>query len=245
MNWLVVGGGALLVIWLAGRRVAKRDGQPVEPIFGSGESSNGGDGYYGGSGGGDGGLQLSSPALAPIGSDIKAAGAGTGTLMENFVSAIGFKGLEKSDAEVELPARQTMTVGTMDSLPSGGATPRSAQVAAATSSSTSMGSSSLSMSALQSTTNNDRAVSTAVQAQPPRSFSSVSAAISEKNMMPTIAAKAAPEVYRATVDQSSPVSSVSQRAVSMPVQQSFVASIRPRASISARPSLLSNFEVRR
>jgi hypothetical protein len=290
MNWLVVGGGALLVIWLAGRRVAKRDGQPVEPVFGSGESSNAGDGYYGGAGGGDGGLSLSNPlmapSLAPIGSDIKPAGSdsGSGSLMENFVSAIGFKALEKIDEPIELPEPRKVieSIGTVSlssgavprsaqiqSQPSGlrklidsiatvdqskVAAPSSAQIAASISASTPLGASSLSMSSKPSTSNNDRAVSTAVQAQPPRSFSSVSAAISEKNMMPSIVASPAPQVSRPTVVQSlvaSPAPQVSRPTVvqsypvataaprPMPVQQSFVASIRP-ASISARPSILTN-----
>lgn len=251
MNWFLLGGGALIVFWLAGRRVAKRDAATPEPIFatgdGAGSAGAGGAPYYGGGGGGDAGLSLVGPALAPIGSDIKANASESGSLMDFFVESIGFKPIEKTD---EIPMRQIGAIVPMDDLdlPSSAA-PRSlqipsspsrtsgigkmiesigkisllsvapslAQVAAATSNSTSMGSSSLSMSSLPSTVNNDRAVSSAVQAQPPRSFSSVSASISEKNMMPTIYAKPAVTVSKPAVAVAAP----------MPVKESFVAAIRP------------------
>ena len=95
------------------------------------------------------------------------------------------------------------------------------------------------MSSLLSTQNNDRAVSAAVQAQPPRSFSSVAASISESNMLPQMVAKPVAATPARSVQIVAPV-----QLAPTPIAQSFVASIRPQ-SVTARPSLLSNLEVRR
>jgi len=248
MNWLVLGGGALLVIWLAGRRVAKRDGEPVEPIFGTGESSNsGGDGFYGGFGGGD-GLAIAGQVVSPKSDEPKSFGSRS--LVESFVDGLGFGSLQKTDEQVDLPDlpdRPVLVAGPADiDLPARNI-PRSATIANATSNSTEFGASTLSMSSLPSLANNDRAVSTAVQAQPPRSFSSVAASISEKSMLPAMVASPAPAaavkpvsqvVTRTTVDQSIPVR---QQFASQPmtVQDSFLASIRP-SSVSLRPTLLTS-----
>lgn len=239
MNWMAIGGAALIVIWLAGRRVAKRDGQSSEPIFGTGEGSTGGAGgagYYGGFGGGDG--LASGPIIAPK-SESESAPFGTRSLMEGFVNDIGFGSLKVSDQNVELPDRELKTVVPMDAIPlTGNAFPKSAQVAANTSSSTAMGSSALPMSAMPSTANNASAVSSAVQAQPPRSFSSVSAAISEKSMLPVMISSSS--MAKLNVAQSIPAPTVQARP--SPVAESFVASIRPVAS---RPAILSTSLVRR
>jgi len=194
MNWLVIGGGALIVVWLLGRRVAKRDDdQSDEPIFASREGPisgvGGGDGFYGGLGGGDGGISIAGPIIAPKEDDSEPAPFGSRSLMENFVDAIGFGSLERGDEKVELPESKMVVKSVPLDMPLSAGTPRSAQIAASTSNSTAMGASTKSMSSLLSTTNNDRAVSAAVQVQPPRSFSSVAASISEQNMMPSIVAK--------------------------------------------------------
>ena len=277
MNWLVIGGGALIVVWLLGRRVAKRDDdQSDEPIFASREGPisgvGGGDGFYGGLGGGDGGISIAGPIIAPKEDDSEPAPFGSRSLMENFVDAIGFGSLERGDEKVELPESKMVVKSVPLDMPLSAGTPRSAQIAASTSNSTAMGASTKSMSSLLSTTNNDRAVSAAVQVQPPRSFSSVAASISEQNMMPSIVAKPVepkvetrPLAARAVAPVATkPVAvapKVEARAVApvavkpvvvapkvearpMTVKDSFVAAIRP-AAISSRPSMLTNLGVRR
>lgn len=244
MNWFLVGGGALIVFWLAGRRVAKRDAATPEPVFGSGDGAGaagaGGPAYYGGGGGGDGGFSLATPTLAPIGSDIQASEPKIESLQGSFIKSIGFKPYDKTVSQFEDEDEDRSAFARSASIPGSGPqtmvesigkmsapsqVSRSAQVAAATSSSTALGQSTLSMSALPATVNNSSAVSAAVQAQPPRSFSSVSASISEKNMMPTIYAKPAVAIAKPAVTVVTP----------MPVRESFVAAIRP-VSVALSPT---------
>jgi hypothetical protein len=245
MNWWTIGGGALLVLWLLGRRVAKPTDDPVEPLFGgSGEGGTGlaSEGFYGGFGGGDGGMTVDTGTTITPMEKGEPAPFGSRSLVEGFVDSIGFGSLSVGDAKVDLEPT-VVTAGKMDSLdiwPSG-ASPRSAQVAADTSSSTAYGASSAPMSSLMSTANNDRAVSAAVQAQPPRSFSTVSAAISESNMLPQIVTKPVVATPARNMDVIAPV-----QLAPTPIAQSFVSSIRPAAA-SVRPSsLLSDIvQVRR
>jgi hypothetical protein len=243
MNWFLLGGGALIVFWLAGRRVAKRDAATPEPLFGSsdggGAAGAGGAAYYGGGGGGDGGLSLASPAIAPIGSDIKASEPKFESLQASFMNAIGFSPYDKTVSQYEEEDRSAFPrsaslAGARGVSTKGDASLRSAQVASATTTSTALGQSTLSMSALPATVNNANAVSSAVQAQPPRSFSSVSASISEKNMMPTIYATPSVQVAKPAVSIAAP----------MPVQQSFVAAIRP-VSLALSPASRLASAVRR
>jgi len=279
MNWLIVGGVGLIVVYLAGRRVAKRD-ESQEPTFATWEGPSSGvpvgEGFYGGLGGGDGFL-VSDAVISPKESDLSSSGSEEKpllqtTLMEKFVGDIGRTSARVVDVDLDLsgskdeplnsatPRSARVGAASSDSTPISArmleapasstpkaarvlapaapgassvsslvaaapvvAIPKASTIAAAISPSTQFGSSSLSMSAIPSTTGNDRAVSAAVQVQPPKTFSTQSAAISEQNMLPAIVAKPVQIAPKAVVAPTKTIVA----AKPMSVKESFVAAIAP------------------
>lgn len=179
MNWFAIAGGAaLLVIYLAGKRVAKGF-KDEPPVWGDHGGGGGNDGYYGGGGGGDGGggLSLISPVVAPIGSDIAPKQTGALTIGEAFISDIGFVPKEGGDEKSQDDRPLVKTVPTTIDIPPMG-TPKSASVPAQKKSAMAIETSAMAISTKAEPQKAAAVTSRAVQTQPIRTLAKVAPTVS-------------------------------------------------------------------
>lgn len=191
MNWVaIVGGAAVLVVYLAGKRASK--GLKEEPSPWENHGGGGGDdGYYGGGGGGDGGggISLVSPIVAPIGSDIEPEQSGGMTIGEAFIGDIGFASLERG-AEADINTEPTVIERSVAKVkipaPSPGPAPRSAKLPAPQTGALEIATSSVPISEKAATKNNAVVTSLAVGSQPVRTFGKQASAALARTISPVV-----------------------------------------------------------
>lgn len=204
---LVVGGAAVLLVYLAGRRASKALDPNDQPTMGDayGGGDGGGGGFYGGGGGGDGSggatsneaageseNKQASPGagFALLPDSAKVATEGPRLVSESFISGLGYQeGASRSSGLTDEGASNNVKMMTLD-LGGGSGGGSSAgvtrQAAPLISSATSLGSSASGVSRPLSTVASPLVTSAAVAASPVRTMSTTVAKTS------ATAAKSAP-----------------------------------------------------